>query len=211
MELKREKLVVLTFDDGPQKTNDALLEVLKARNTHATFFMIGDKIKERPELVREIAAQGHDVAWHSMSHSLHSGCTAEFVENDIKSGIELITEVVGKPPKFFRAPGGHMNEAICLTAAKYGLKQFNWSNYSFIDKEFESIPAQVRADATFNTKSGIRNGEILLIHPRDNEELVKGIGLMIDRFHREGYRVVSLSEISELRKDGIVACYGPVF
>lgn len=211
MLMPREKVVALTFDDGPQETNGILLDMLKEKDVRATFFMIGENIEKRPELVKRAYAEGHDIAWHSYEHKLTAHSTREYVEEDIKKGVALIEKVTGEKPKFFRAPGGHISEDICITAANYGLKQVNWSNYSFIDKTEEGIPPQVRADATFTAMYGIRSGDILLVHPRDNMEILEGLGLMIDRFHAEGYKVLSLTELFNSRSDGIVICYGPLF
>lgn len=207
----REKIVALTLDDGPQETNDILLDILKERNVRATFFMIGENIEKRPEIVKRAYAEGHDIAWHSYEHKLTAFSTKEYIEADLKKGIELIEKVTGERPKYFRAPGGHISEDICITAANYGYRQVEWSNYSFIDKDEQGIPAKERADATFDAMYGIRSGDILLAHPRDNMEILEGLGLMIDRFHAEGYKVLSLTELFESRSDGIVICYGPLF
>lgn len=211
MPILREKAVALTFDDGPQETNGILLDMLKEKNVRATFFMIGENIEKRPEIVKRAYNEGHDIGWHSYEHKLTAHSTKEYVENDIKTGVELIQKVTGEKPRFLRCPGGHISEDIALTAADYGLKMVNWSNYSFIDKVEDGISARERADATFDAMYGIRSGDILLVHPRDNTELLKGIGLMIDRFHNEGYKVLSLTELFNERPNGVIVCYGPVF
>src|SRR4029079_11368594 len=60
--------VVLTFDDGPTKWTGKVLDVLEAHHVHATFFVIGSRVAERPDLVRRMRAEGHDVGVHTFTH-----------------------------------------------------------------------------------------------------------------------------------------------
>lgn len=104
--------VVLTFDDGPwPKTTAAILDALKAECVHATFFLIGQNARLRPELVRREVAEGHTVAHHSMTHPILSKLPFEAAVKEIAQGMAADDKAAygasGAQPRvpFFRFPG----------------------------------------------------------------------------------------------------------
>lgn len=210
--MEREKLIVLTFDDCPEGNWEAILETLKEKDAKATFFVVGEKLKRYPEFAKRAAEDGHDVGWASEQYSLDAFKTPESTREDIKNGVKLITELAGVKPKFIRCPEQYISEAVAYTSNEEGLKIVNFSNCSFIDDKAKSIPPKERADATIDeTVYGIHNGDIVKICPYDNDEITVGIGLMIDRFKEEGYRVISLSQLFKARPNGVSVYYSPIF
>jgi len=120
--------VALTFDDGP---NDAatlqLLEVLARHVVRATFFNMGNFARERPEIVRQVAAAGHLVGNHTMSHPRLSTASAARVRQEIADCNAALEEIMGAAVKFFRPPYGARRPAVLRAARELGLTPVMWN------------------------------------------------------------------------------------
>ena len=100
--------VALTFDDGPDPVyTPRVLDLLRAHGARATFFVVGSRALQHPELVARAAREGHLVASHTFSHShaFHFQ-GARVMAEDIAQGIRAVAEITGNPPRFFRPPQG---------------------------------------------------------------------------------------------------------
>ena len=116
--------VALTFDDGPSRWTDPILDVLAANEARATFFLIGSAVEAHPEVVRRIAAAGHEVGNHSWSHPhLASECDDSRVEEELRRTNDVLASVVGTPPRRFRAPYHDVDARVEAVAARLGLEQ----------------------------------------------------------------------------------------
>jgi peptidoglycan/xylan/chitin deacetylase (PgdA/CDA1 family) len=114
--------VGLTFDDGPSAWTGPILELLAAHGARATFFLIGRRIEERPELVRRIAEEGHEVGNHTWSHpSLATECDDEQVRIELERANAAIEAVLGSAPRLFRAPHYDTNLGVERVARSVGL------------------------------------------------------------------------------------------
>ena len=99
--------VALTFDDGPHpEGTPAVLEVLARAGVRATFFVIGEQVRRRPELVARAAAAGHAIALHGDRHRLQLRMSAAAVAEDLKRGMAAIEDATGAPPAWHRPPFG---------------------------------------------------------------------------------------------------------
>jgi len=120
--------VALTFDDGP---NDAatlqLLEVLARHVVRATFFNMGNFARERPEIVRQVAAAGHLVGNHTMSHPRLSTASAARVRQELADCNAVLEEITGAAVKFFRPPYGARRPAVLRAARELGLTPVMWN------------------------------------------------------------------------------------
>ena len=100
-----EKIVALTFDDGPNPPyTDRLLDVLAKHNVKATFFMIGNRIEKHPETVQRVIAEGHQIGNHSYSHPLLGFLPPSTVEREIERTDALIRELGVSEDIAFRSP-----------------------------------------------------------------------------------------------------------
>lgn len=104
--------IVLTFDDGPAgKTTDAVLAALEAECVKATFFVVGDMAATRPEQLRRIAAAGHTIGHHTMTHTILTTVPFETGRADVEKGWRTVDHILGAPAggepstPFFRYPG----------------------------------------------------------------------------------------------------------
>lgn len=153
--------VALTFDDGPSpRSTPAILDLLDEAKAKATFFVIGRKAEQRPDLVREILSRGHAVALHSYAHHrLFSLKSARYVRDDLTKAIAVLAEITGDKPVLFRPPIGHTNATIARVVKELGLEVIGWSVRA-LDGVAAADPRRVAARVT----RGLEDGAIVLMH-----------------------------------------------
>ena len=101
-----EKQIALTFDDGPGKYTQELLDGLRERGVKASFFLMGSKVEKRPELVKTMHEDGHLVGCHTWSHINFLKCTEDEIADEIARTNDLIESITGERPQFLRPPYG---------------------------------------------------------------------------------------------------------
>ena len=159
--------VALTFDDGPSPTSTPkILDLLDGAKAKATFFVIGRKAEEHPEIVREILRRGHAVALHSYAHHrLFSMKSARYVREDLKRAIEVLRAITGDQTVLFRPPIGHTNPTIARVVKELGLEVVGWSVRA-LDGVRAADPKRVAA----RVKRGLEDGAIVLMHDASERE-----------------------------------------
>src|SRR5260370_34890522 len=98
--------VALTFDDGPSEDTERILEVLRAYDLKATFFMLGRQVELFPETARRVVADGHEIGNHSYSHPICLFRGAGATRLQLERAQAIIAEVTGSQPGFARPPSG---------------------------------------------------------------------------------------------------------
>ena len=114
--------IALTFDDGPSAWTPAVLDLLREHEARATFFVIGARVRERPNELRRILAEGHEVGSHTLTHPRLTEVGDEEARAEIVGGIDAVEEVLGERPRLFRAPGFHADERVLAIVAELGLE-----------------------------------------------------------------------------------------
>ncbi|AOR22853.1 polysaccharide deacetylase family protein [Clostridium taeniosporum] len=115
-EINNNKVVYLTFDDGPaKKITEDILDILKNEKVHATFFLIGEQIKGQEDLVKRLYNEGHSIGLHSMSHKKNNlySSNEHFLKEMLETQ-ELINSVIGIKPNILRFPFGCNNTSYHL-------------------------------------------------------------------------------------------------
>lgn len=131
--------IALTYDDGPNDaTTERLLEVLARHEVHATFFLIGGFARQCPALVRSIAAAGHVVGNHTMTHPWLSWQSAARIREELAGCSAVLEDALGAPVHFFRAPHGARRPFVLQTARELGLTAVQWNITAF---DWNPIPA----------------------------------------------------------------------
>ena len=103
----QEKVVALTYDDGPSpEGTPAVLDLLEYHNIHATFFLIGSRAQQNPDLVKKILKAGHQVGNHTWSHSLMMFKSPSYMRQEIEKTDRLLRELGHPDEIYFRAPYG---------------------------------------------------------------------------------------------------------
>ena len=125
--------VALTFDDGPHPvTTRRVLEALAPTRHRATFFVLGEKARRHPDVVREIHAGGHTLAVHGDSHDrLHSFRMPRTVRDEIVRAGAAVQAATGVRPRFFRPPLGHTSVTSVRGARLAGVTLVGWSSRGF--------------------------------------------------------------------------------
>ncbi|WP_348267262.1 polysaccharide deacetylase family protein [Edaphobacter paludis] len=132
--------VALTYDDGPNdEATERLLEVLAQHQVHATFFLIGGFVRQRPALVRSIAAAGHVVGNHTMTHPWLSWQSAARIRQELAGCNAVLEDALGAPVRFFRAPHGARRPVVLRTAGELGLTAVQWNITAF---DWNPVPAE---------------------------------------------------------------------
>jgi peptidoglycan-N-acetylglucosamine deacetylase len=157
---KRRNEVALTIDDGPDPAvTRPVLDILDLYQVKATFFYIGYKAAQHPELCREIVARGHAIENHSQHHSIYFsmfGYTR--MANEILAAQETLQQITGIRPRFFRAPAGLRNPFLDPVLERLGLQLASWSVRAF----------DTRVNDAGKVKGilikGLRPGAIVLLH-----------------------------------------------
>jgi peptidoglycan/xylan/chitin deacetylase (PgdA/CDA1 family) len=130
----------LTYDDGPNPAvTPHLLDVLAARNVKASFFLIGGFVRQQPALTRELAAQGHLVGCHTMTHPHLPLLSAARIRQELADSQSLIADTIGQPVTWFRPPFGQRSPAVLRIARELGLTSTTWN---IIVGDWNPIPAE---------------------------------------------------------------------
>lgn len=132
----RERVVALTFDDGPSaQFLPAVLDALDRNGWKATFFVLGNRLDEttregrhRAALLREAANRGHEIALHGQNHRAFTKMSDEEIRREIRSQRERIRQILGKEPsRFIRPPFGRINRRVARVLTEEGLIAVNAS------------------------------------------------------------------------------------
>ncbi|CAG2131718.1 hypothetical protein LMG26411_00459 [Cupriavidus numazuensis] len=153
--------VALTFDDGPHPDmTPRVLDMLDRHGARATFFCIGERAARHPDLVREIARRGHAVENHSMHHRLDFSLFGPWrMRREIRAAQQLLTEITGQPPRYFRAPAGLRNPFLEPVLCAEGLQLAAWTRRGY-DTRNGDHAARIAQRLTRNLAAG----DILLLH-----------------------------------------------
>lgn len=121
------KRVTLTFDDGPNKKyTPELLDYLKEKNIKATFFLLGENIPGREELVKRIYDEGHVICVHAYTHRLFTKMKNEKIIEDVTTTSNMIEAITGEKPKYIRPPYGSINKRVKGVLEDLNLKIILW-------------------------------------------------------------------------------------
>lgn len=222
-------LVALTFDGGSDAgESERILDVLEQRGVAATFFLTGDYIRHNPELVRRIAAAGHEVGNHTRSHphlttwdrtrrhDTLPGVDRAFIEEQLGRTAKAYEAVTGRPmAALWRAPFGEINDELLRWAAAAGWSHVGWTRddgggrhtLDSLDwvaerssKIYLSSEQISRRIRTFGAGGTGLNGGIVLMHlsTRRDDPQVTRLGALVDALRGDGYRLVT---VTDLRRD----------
>jgi peptidoglycan/xylan/chitin deacetylase (PgdA/CDA1 family) len=155
--------VALTFDDGPHPDGTpAVLDALARAAMTATFFVIGEQVERRPELVARAATAGHVIALHGYRHRLQLRMSAREVADDLARGVAAIGEATGAAPVWHRPPYGIYSTAGLRAAQAAGLRPLLWSRWGKDWRKF-TTPRRIADRATH----GVLAGDVILLHDAD--------------------------------------------
>ena len=189
-----EKVLYLTFDAGYENGCTAkILDTLKEKQVPAAFFLVGNYIRQSPDLVRRMVAEGHTVGNHTMHHYDMSRLSDKAAFSKELTDLEaLYKETVGQElPKYYRPPQGIYSEENLKMAQELGYKTLFWS-LAYVDWNNDAQPTREAAFAKLLPRT--HNGAVVLLHStsKTNAEI---LGELIDKWKEAGYRFGTLDEL----------------
>lgn len=188
----RQRVVALTFDDGPSPANTpALLELLARHRVKATFFMQGQNIERHRELAARVLAEGHQLGNHSYSHQRMVLKPLFFIEEEISRTDRLLRELGVQGEILFRAPYGKKLFLLPWVLARDGRKHIT---FDAVPDDHATQDAQL---ITSRVLKATRPGSIILLHDgwREKPGTLQATGLIIEALHAQGYRFVTVAEL----------------
>ncbi|WRS26242.1 polysaccharide deacetylase family protein [Oscillospiraceae bacterium MB08-C2-2] len=198
-EIDPEKpMLALTFDDGPSASTARILSLLEQNGARATFFVIGNSVQNRAEVIRQIVEQGSEVANHTWNHLELTRLSEEEMKQEVQSTNDLVEKITGVRPIFLRPPYGSFNAQVKQNAANMGIPMVKWSVDTL---DWESQNAKKVHDAIMRDA---KNGSIILCH-----DLYSSTGeameTVIPELIAQGYQLVTVSELLEHSQESIEA------
>lgn len=181
-----QKVVALTFDDGPHETYTArLLDGLKERGVKATFFLMGQNIEGKEDLVLRMQREGHLIGNHSYRHIRLTTAGEEAVCQAVEKTENLIENITGVRSQYLRPPYGDWNETLeCrldLTTVFWSVDSQDWKLKN-VDKIVSSVEKKVK------------NGDIILMHDIFSTSVEAAL-VLVDRLQEKGYQFVTVEEL----------------
>jgi peptidoglycan-N-acetylglucosamine deacetylase len=180
--------VALTFDDGPDPVDTPkLLDLLREKNVKATFFVIGKRADQYPEIVRRAWAEGHLIANHTWSHySLFCFLTPRRLRAEIERGTESVRRSCGFRPRFFRSPVGLRHPLLAPYLRDAGLEYVSWTIRT---RDTLTANSSVLARRILKAASG----DIILLHdhlPGGTHAMLEVLPRVIDELRERGFQFV---------------------
>ncbi len=183
----RAQAVWLTIDDGPSDDTLAILDLLDAHTAKATFFLVGERAQQQPQLVREIMHRGHCIGNHSYSHPSRWfwALGPARMRREIEHTQRILRDITGLTPQWFRAVVGMSNPFVAAVLKDNALSRVAWCA-----RGFDGVVADPAKIIT-RIERGIAPGAIVLLHEgAAHGRNVETIGLLLRRLDTLGYQAV---------------------
>ena len=185
---QKQKLVALTYDDGPSWNTDLILDVLGQYNAKATFFVVGVNQADyyTSELLREYN-EGMEIANHTYEHVILSHSDGDTITQQISANDELIKSLTGYEMKLLRAPGGGTNDTV-----------HEFVNKPLIQWDVDTLDWQTRdpANTLATIKEQVRDGSVILMHDLYQATAEATVDI-VPTLYSMGYKMVTVSELAE--------------
>ncbi len=185
-----QPLVAMTFDDGPHHSlTPRLLDILRARNIRATFYVIGNRVVRQPQLMQRIAAEGHEIGNHTWRHPQLSALGNTSVLRELDRTSQAVYEAVGRPPVTMRPPYGSItNRQRLMVHQERNMPTVLWS----VDPEDWRRPgSSVVARRIVNRA---HSGAVILAHDI-HSPTVRAMPAALDGLIARGFRFATVSEL----------------
>lgn len=192
--LEDEKIVALTFDDGPYPLyTPLLLDTLSRYNVKATFFVIGKDCENYPELLKRISDAGHEIGNHSYSHARFCALGTSQIEEELGKANRIIAKITGKYPFLVRPPGGQYDMALLKLIQSFGYTLVLYSNNPGDWRKTDDLLYFYNWIFSHNLRGGI-----ILMHS-GQMQTIRFLPSVIKEFKRKGYRFVTVSELAKIK------------
>ncbi len=198
---KEEKILALSFDDGPHpKYTAEILDILKQYNIKATFFVLGMHAELYPDIIKRQVAEGHEIGNHSYSHVNMKKASVAVIKEEFAKTQNIIYSISNTKPKVFRPPYGNYNDEVIKIVSSDNTPIILWTFYQ--DSKDWSNPG---VDSIVNTTlSKAQNGDIILFHDyvyKKESHTVEALKIILPKLIDEGYKFVTISELINISQE----------
>jgi len=193
--LSNKKTVFLTFDDGPDpRWTNTILDILKKEGIPATFFVVGNKAKQYPDIIKRIFDEGHELGNHTFNHRKLIMHTNEDIINDVIRTSSAIADITGQLPTYFRAPHGFKTRRLKKIMKRLELKLVPWTK-GIWDTDGSDCETLIK-----RFKNSFSEPEILLLHDGSDakdakKSTAKALPLIIEKYRSMGYRFAKMKHL----------------
>jgi peptidoglycan/xylan/chitin deacetylase (PgdA/CDA1 family) len=189
VDCRKARCIALTFDAGPSEHSARLLDVLKEKKVPATFFLLGKRhIEKYPELVKRMAAEGHEVASHTWDHKILTEISDKEIRAELKRPDDEIERLTGRRPTLMRPPQGRTDTNVHEIAKEQGLAEVLWSVTA---KDYATTDSALITKRVLEQAS--RDGIILLHDLYDGT--VPAVPGIVDALKKRGYVFVTVPQL----------------
>lgn len=177
--------VVITFDDGPNpNTTELILKRLNDNSIKSIFFCVGNNINKYPQIATAIVEEGHLIGNHTYNHKILTRINYSETINELRKTNEIIQNVTGQKPLYFRPPHGRFKLSSNKIIAECGLKNVMWSCLTFDYKNKLNI-------VKFAVQNYLKNNSIVVFHDSiKNKDIINdSISVLIDEISIRGFEL----------------------
>jgi peptidoglycan-N-acetylglucosamine deacetylase len=188
-----KKVVAITFDDGPNPVyTPQVLEIFSKAKGKATFFMIGEQMRNHPEVVKLVTDQGHEIGNHTFTHPKLSQLSIHDCLNEIEETEKLIEKMAGRKPVIFRPPYFDYNQDTVSLLQKKRYPMIGALNLEAQDWEQPGVEHIVQ-----KSREAVKDGSILIFHDGygDRSQTIEAVQLLVSELTLQGYQLVTVSEL----------------
>jgi len=189
----KDKIVAVSFDDGPTSVTPLILDVLKEKQVKAVFFCVGKQIKENSGILKRIDQEGHLIGNHSYTHHLWFDLfPAKKIIKELTDVDEQIMKITGKKINLFRPPYGVTNPGIRKAVKIMNYITIGWSLRSkdTVIKDPERLMKRL--------KKNLRPGAVILFHDKNPDHIVV-LKDFLNYLSLQGYQVIGLDELFNIK------------
>lgn len=191
------KRLALTYDDGPNdpQTWD-LLDILNKHGVHATFFLIGRYVRQRPALARAIIDAGHSLGNHTFNHSLLIFKSSKMIRQELSECQAALQDAIGQPCNLFRPPFGGRRPAVFRIAREVGLIPILWNVTGY---DWNAPPAEI---IERKVRKRVGGGNVILLHDgghkkmgADRSQTILATDHLLAQYKSEGYEFLTIPQM----------------
>lgn len=195
-----EKVVALTFDDGPSAATEEILAILGQRQVKGTFYVIGQNIEQYPLQTRALVEAGMELGNHSYSHPRFIGKSQAFIDSELQRTNQLIRATGYTGEITFRPPFGKKLLGLPWYLKQHDIQTIMWDVEPDTYAELDADDNRRAAILVEYTLANVKPGSIILLHPFWGYGTADrlALGKMIDDLHERGYRLATVSELLAL-------------
>ena len=186
------KKIALTFDDGPHPAQtDEILRLLSKHGIKATFFVVGQNVKNNPEVTARVISEGHEIGNHTYSHPNLKTLSEKDLRGEIKKTEQILFEICEYRPKLFRPPCGFCDENTVKAVSQMDYYIILWTVDTL---DWNHTKAQ---DIVDGVTKNVKDGSIILCHDYigRNGHTAEALDILIPKLKNEGYQFVTVSEL----------------